>query len=87
MPDEPALRLRWERAAATVAAYRDRHGVTDPANPFGEPSGGGQWTRRADRRRAQDAADEARRLAAPARDVRDQRAGEHAQRRHPVPEL
>jgi hypothetical protein len=39
----------WEYAAATVVSYRDRHGVTDPANPFGE--------------RAQAAADHARRLA------------------------
>ncbi|MFW6033848.1 MAG: AAA family ATPase, partial [bacterium] len=63
-PDEPGLRMQWDRAAATVAAYRDRHGVTDPQRPFGEPSGGGQWTRRADRRRAQAAANHARRLAA-----------------------
>jgi hypothetical protein len=62
-PDDPARRLQWERHATTVAAYRDRHGVTDPVHPFGEPTGGGQWTRRADRRRAQDAADHARRLA------------------------
>jgi hypothetical protein len=62
-PDNPAQRLHWERAAATVAAFRDRHGVTDAADPFGEPTGGGQWTRRADRRRAQAAADAARRLA------------------------
>jgi hypothetical protein len=86
-PDVPALRLRWERAAATVAAYRDRHGVTDPANPFGEPSGGGHWTRRADRRRAHDAADEARRLTAAARDTQDRRAGEQFQRRYLAPEL
>jgi hypothetical protein len=64
-PADPVRRLRWERAAATVAAYRDRHGVTDPANPLGEPKGSGQWTRRADRRRAQAAADEARRIARP----------------------
>jgi hypothetical protein len=51
-PDHPAARLLWERAAATVAAYRDRHGVTDPANPVGQARGGGQWTRRADRRQA-----------------------------------
>jgi hypothetical protein len=62
-PGDPVRRLRWERAAATVAAYRDRHGVIDPTNPFGEPKGGGQWTRRVDRRRAQTAADQARRLA------------------------
>jgi hypothetical protein len=66
-PDNPAQRLAWERAAATVAAYRDRHGVTDPTNPFGEPTGGGQWTRRADRRRAQVAVDHAHRLSHPHR--------------------
>jgi len=60
-PDSPEGRLQWERAAATVAAYRDRHSVTDRADLFGEPHGGGQWTRRADRRRAQAAADDARR--------------------------
>jgi conjugative relaxase-like TrwC/TraI family protein len=64
-PGDPVRRLRWERAAATVAAYRDRHGVTDPTEPFGEPKGGGQWTRRAERRRAQAAAEEARRIARP----------------------
>src|SRR5918995_678341 len=47
-PQSTEVRLQWERAAATVAAYRDRHGVTDTANPFGEPRGGGQWTRRTD---------------------------------------
>ena len=60
-PDDPARRLLWERAASTVAAYRDRHGVTDPANPVGEAHGGGQWTRRADRRRAIAAIADARR--------------------------
>jgi conjugative relaxase-like TrwC/TraI family protein len=51
-PGDPAQRLLWERAASAVAAYRDRHGVTDPTNPIGQAHGGGQWTRRADRRRA-----------------------------------
>lgn len=36
-----------ERATTTVAAYRDRHGITDPVDPFGQPTGGGQWTRHA----------------------------------------
>jgi hypothetical protein len=69
-PDNPARRLQWERATATVTAYRDRHGVTDPTNPFGEPTGGGQWTRRADRRRAQAAADQARGLVQPVQRTR-----------------
>jgi conjugative relaxase-like TrwC/TraI family protein len=51
-PADPARRLLWERAASTVAAYRDRHGVTNPTNPIGEAHGGGHSTRRADRRRA-----------------------------------
>ncbi len=63
-PNDPARRLLWERAASTVAAYRDRHGVTDPANPVGEAHGGGQWTRRADRRRAIAAIADARRAGA-----------------------
>jgi hypothetical protein len=61
-PTDPARRLLWERAASTVAAYRDRHGVTDPANPVGEAHRGGQWTRRADRRRAIAAIADARRV-------------------------
>jgi hypothetical protein len=75
-PGDPARRLRWDRAAATVAAYRDRHGVTDPTNPFGEPKGGGQWTRRADRRRAEAAVDEAHRLAVVTPTITKQRRGE-----------
>jgi hypothetical protein len=55
--------LVWERAASTVAAYRDRHGVTDPTNPIGQAHGGGQWTRRADRRRALAAIAAARRAS------------------------
>jgi conjugative relaxase-like TrwC/TraI family protein len=52
LPADPPARLLWERAAATVAAYRDRHGITDPTNPLGQPHADGQPTRRADRRRA-----------------------------------
>jgi hypothetical protein len=62
-PGDPAQRLLWERAASTVAAYRDRHGVTDPTNPIGQAHGGGQWTRRADRRRAVAAIADARRAS------------------------
>jgi conjugative relaxase-like TrwC/TraI family protein len=69
-PADPARRLLWERAASTVAAYRDRHGVTDPTNPFGEAHGGGQWTRRADRRRAIAAIGAARRASEMATDDR-----------------
>jgi conjugative relaxase-like TrwC/TraI family protein len=62
-PADPTQRLLWDQAATTVAAYRDRHGITDPRDPVGEPSNTGQWTRRGDRRRAQAAAVQARRLA------------------------
>jgi hypothetical protein len=87
-PDDPARRLQWERAAATVAAYRDRHGVTDPVHPFGEPTGGGQWTRRADRRHAQDAAEHARRLArAQQPDHSHPRSSKASPQQRPVPEL
>jgi hypothetical protein len=87
-PDDPARRLQWELAAATVAAYRDRHGVTDPVHPFGEPTGGGQWTRRADRRRAQAAADQARRLARAQRaDHSHPRSSKGSPPQQPVPEL
>jgi hypothetical protein len=85
-PDDPAGRLQWERAATTVAAYRDRHGVTDPVHPFGEPTGGGQWTRRADRRRAQAAADHALRLAR-AQQAHYARSSAASQPQQPVPEL
>jgi hypothetical protein len=64
-PDDPARRMQWQQATATVAAYRDRHGVTDPRDPIGDAHGSGQWTRRADRQRAQGAAAQARRLATP----------------------
>jgi hypothetical protein len=62
-PTDPGEHLVWERAASTVAAYRDRHGVTDPTNPIGQAHGGGQWTRRADRRRALAAIAAARRAS------------------------
>jgi hypothetical protein len=78
-PPDPASRLQWERAAATVAAYRDRHGITDPADPFGEPKGGGQWTRRTDRQRAQTAVLHARRLTA----ARFRPPGRHGQQAQP----
>jgi hypothetical protein len=87
-PDDPTRRLQWERAATTVAAYRDRHGVTDPVQPFGEPTGGGQWTRRADRCRAHAAADHARRLArAQQPDHSHPRSSEAPPPQQPVPEL
>jgi hypothetical protein len=73
-PTDPAQRLQWEHSASTVAAYRDQHGVTDPTDPFGQPTGGGQWIRRTDRRRAQTAAVHARRLAAVPPEPSEQRA-------------
>jgi hypothetical protein len=69
-PADPGRRLLWEQAASTVAAYRDRHGVTDPTNPIGQAHGGGQWTRRADRRRPIAAIAAARRASEMATDDR-----------------
>lgn len=62
-PNDPVSRLRWEQAAATVAAYRERHGVTDAETAFGQPADGGQWSRRADRHRAHHALLDARKIA------------------------
>jgi conjugative relaxase-like TrwC/TraI family protein len=76
-PHQPEQRLPWERAAATVAAYRDRYEITDPRQPLGDSQNDRDWTRRADRRRAQKAAAEARRLAA------GNTADERGQKREP----
>jgi hypothetical protein len=34
-PDEPSARADWSRRACAVAAYRERHGITDPLHPLG----------------------------------------------------
>ena len=59
-PTQPRARESWLVAAATVAAYRDRHQVESDL-----PTGGGSSNdaQRADRRRAQWAARQAARLA------------------------
>ena len=59
-PTDPKDRAPWMRAAATVAAYRDRYKVTSDLPVGGEAAHDAQ---RADRRRAQFAAREAQRLA------------------------
>ena len=68
-PTDPARRAAWEQQVRTVAAYRDRHGITssDPLGP--SPSGQGQ---RLDHQRA-DAA--ARRAQATASDQTRRRHG------------
>jgi hypothetical protein len=76
-PHQPEQRLSWERAAATVAAYRDRYEITDPRQPLGDLQNDPDWTRPADRRRAQKAVAEARRLAA------GNAADERGQKREP----
>lgn len=38
LPHGAGRRVHWESAAATVAAYRDRHGVTDPDGPSANPA-------------------------------------------------
>ena len=35
-PDDPARRDAWVAAARTVAAYRERHAITDPDRPLGD---------------------------------------------------
>jgi conjugative relaxase-like TrwC/TraI family protein len=39
VPDDPAARLEWQRKAASVGAYRELSGYSDPADPVGpEPA-------------------------------------------------
>ena len=73
-PADPARRAAWEQHVRTIAAYRDRHGITgsDPLGPA--PSGQGQRLdyQRADAavRRAQAAAsDETRRRHGPEQQI------------------
>lgn len=73
-PSDPARHAAWERQVATVAAYRDRYGITgsDPLGPV--PNGQGQ---RLDHQRAEAAVrqaqtavnDEARRRRGPGRQI------------------
>jgi hypothetical protein len=52
-PTNPGRRAAWEQQVRTIAAYRDRHGITGP-DPLGAaPTGHGQ---RLDHQRAQLAA-------------------------------
>ena len=73
-PTDPAPRAAWEQHVRTIAAYRDRHGITGP-DPLGPaPSGQGQRLdyQRADTaaRRAQATAnDQARRRQGPERQI------------------
>lgn len=62
-PADPAAAAAWQRSAATMAAYRDRHDIT-AADPLGGSSPR-SWSHRADHRRAAAALDTARRLTAP----------------------
>ncbi|MGI8493619.1 MAG: hypothetical protein ACR2NJ_12880 [Acidimicrobiales bacterium] len=73
-PTDPARRAAWEQHVRTIAAYRDRHGITRP-DPLGPvPAGQGQRLdhQRADAaaRRAQaTASDETRRRHGPAQQI------------------
>ncbi|WP_207782606.1 MobF family relaxase [Phytoactinopolyspora limicola] len=79
-PHEPRRRAAWRRAVVTVAAYRDRHGITD-AHPLGSvtvPSE--RW--RTDTAYARAALERARRLAHDA--TAQQPAASHESPDHPV---
>jgi hypothetical protein len=62
-PADTRAAATWRRHARTVAAYRDRHGVTDPTTPLGaQPQTDAQ---RLDAARAKAALDRARQTAIP----------------------
>ena len=73
-PTDPARRASWEQQVRTIAAYRDRHGITGP-DPLGPaPSSQGQRLdhQRADiaaRRARAAASDEARRRHGPEQQI------------------
>lgn len=84
-PAEPLARNGWERCAATVAAFRERHASNHPTDPLGPPDGL-SWTYRSDRYQTEHAIVLARSLAGltefeatPAGD------GGHEQLARPVP--
>jgi len=53
-PEAELARAAWNDAARTVAAYRDRYGITDDRHPLGQPVETDRQ-RAADRDRAADA--------------------------------
>ncbi|OUZ08591.1 hypothetical protein BHE97_13025 [Aeromicrobium sp. PE09-221] len=61
-PTRVANRASWERELATVIAYRDRYGITDPSAALGPATG--TQLQRADRQRADAALRRAQRLTA-----------------------
>lgn len=71
-PDEPARREAWLRLATTIAAYRDRHGVTGPT-PLG-PETPEDWPRTRDRDLARRALTRAAQLSEEARPRQDRDA-------------
>ncbi|RIQ10849.1 MobF family relaxase [Jiangella rhizosphaerae] len=52
-PAGEAEQARWRRCVEIVAAYRERHDITDTASPLGDP--GHSWTQRHDYRLAANA--------------------------------
>ena len=45
-PENPAEHAAWLARARTVVAYRERHQITDPWGPLGDPESGTQQQRR-----------------------------------------
>ncbi len=60
-PDEETAAAQWRRCVQIIAAYRERHDITDSSSPAGDP--GTNWTQTHDHRQATQAVDGARRLA------------------------
>ncbi|PSL08145.1 conjugative relaxase-like TrwC/TraI family protein [Haloactinopolyspora alba] len=60
-PTDHTAAAQWQRCVQVVAAYRERHDITDSTTPAGDP--GSSWTQRHDHRHATHAVTAARRLA------------------------
>ena len=60
-PTSVARQTQWRRCVEIVAAYRERHDITDTTSPIGDP--GFSWTQRHDYRQAAQAVQAAQRLA------------------------
>ncbi|SDT36502.1 MobF family relaxase [Jiangella sp. DSM 45060] len=60
-PVNDAEQARWRRCVEIVAAYRERHDITDTASPVGDP--GYNWTQRHDYRQAASAVQAAQQAA------------------------
>ncbi|WP_420810560.1 ATP-binding domain-containing protein [Jiangella aurantiaca] len=76
-PATAAEQTQWRRCVEVIAAYRERHDITDTASPIGDP--GFDWTQRHDYRQAAKAVQAAQQLAGVLKDppARQQAAQHH----------